>query len=86
MPDLFRWRAVGWMQKGLSQADATRRSMRLVVCSTVSGINIKPKHLCPEDIFQADHELQHLQEIVLPLFRTEGEEGFLCCNLLQTTL
>ncbi|GFT97570.1 DDE_3 domain-containing protein [Trichonephila clavipes] len=36
--------------------------MCLVVWSTVSGINIKPKHLCPEDMFQADHKLQHLQE------------------------
>ncbi|GFU79421.1 uncharacterized protein TNCV_871921 [Trichonephila clavipes] len=26
--------------------------MCLVVWSTVSGINIKPKHLCPEDMFQ----------------------------------
>ncbi|GFT69140.1 HTH_Tnp_Tc3_2 domain-containing protein [Trichonephila clavipes] len=29
----------------------------LVVRSTVSGTNIIPKHLCPEDMFQADHEL-----------------------------
>ncbi|GFY16427.1 transposable element Tcb2 transposase [Trichonephila clavipes] len=36
--------------------------MCLVVWSTVSRINIKPKHLCPEDMFQANHELQHLQD------------------------
>ncbi|GFW18849.1 transposable element Tcb2 transposase [Trichonephila clavipes] len=59
--------------------------MCLVLRSTVSGISIKPNHLCPEDTFQADHELQHLQETVLLLFRPEGEE-FLCRNLLQTTL
>ncbi|GFU89597.1 HTH_Tnp_Tc3_2 domain-containing protein [Trichonephila clavipes] len=29
--------------------------MSLVVWSTVSGINIKLKHLCPEDMFQGDH-------------------------------
>ncbi|GFT17807.1 uncharacterized protein TNCV_2588791 [Trichonephila clavipes] len=73
------------MEMGLSQADVARhlnvsRSVRL------SGINIKPKHLCPEDMFQADHEPQHLQETVLSLFRPEGEEGFLWRNLLQTTL
>ncbi|GFX97015.1 transposable element Tcb2 transposase [Trichonephila clavipes] len=38
---------------GLSQADAAGVLMCLVVWSTVSGINIKPKHLCPEDMFQA---------------------------------
>ncbi|GFU47611.1 HTH_Tnp_Tc3_2 domain-containing protein [Trichonephila clavipes] len=30
--------------------------MCLVVWSTVSGINIKLKHLCPEDMFQVDQE------------------------------
>ncbi|GFV81839.1 hypothetical protein TNCV_1057281 [Trichonephila clavipes] len=60
--------------------------MCLVEWSTISGINIKPKHLSPEDMLQADHELQHRKETVLSLFRPEGEEGFLCCNLLQTTL
>ncbi|GFV88511.1 hypothetical protein TNCV_1243241 [Trichonephila clavipes] len=57
--------------------------MCLVVWSTVSRINIKPKHLCPENMF---HELQHLQETVVSLFQSEGEEEFLCRNLLQTTL
>ncbi|GFV97693.1 HTH_Tnp_Tc3_2 domain-containing protein [Trichonephila clavipes] len=42
--------------------------MCLVVWSTVSGINIKPRNLCPEDMFQADHGQQHLQETVLSLF------------------
>ncbi|GFX21865.1 hypothetical protein TNCV_2311431 [Trichonephila clavipes] len=28
------------------------------------GINTNPKILCPEDLFQADHELQHLQKTV----------------------
>ncbi|GFV03717.1 hypothetical protein TNCV_1876651 [Trichonephila clavipes] len=60
--------------------------MCLVVWSTVSEINIKLKHMCPEDMFQADLDLQHLQETVLSVFRPEGEEEFLCRNLLQTTL
>ncbi|GFV33597.1 HTH_Tnp_Tc3_2 domain-containing protein [Trichonephila clavipes] len=28
------------------------------------GINTNPKILCPEDLFQADHELQHRQKTV----------------------
>ncbi|GFV03695.1 hypothetical protein TNCV_1876431 [Trichonephila clavipes] len=39
-----------------------------------------------KDMFQADLDLQHLQETVLSVFRPEGEEEFLCRNLLQTTL
>ncbi|PRD29766.1 UNVERIFIED_CONTAM: hypothetical protein NCL1_28430 [Trichonephila clavipes] len=83
LPDSLRWRAVGWMEMVLLQANAARRlNVSRSVVHTVSEINIKPKHLCPEDMFQSDHELQHLQEIVLPLFRLEGEEGFRCRNLL----
>ncbi|GFV67972.1 DDE_3 domain-containing protein [Trichonephila clavipes] len=41
--------------------------------------------MCPGVMFQADPELQHLQETVISLFRPEGE-GFLCRNLLQTPL
>ncbi|GFT90671.1 HTH_Tnp_Tc3_2 domain-containing protein [Trichonephila clavipes] len=36
-------------------------SMCLVVLFSDFGINTNPKILCPEDLFQADHELQHLQ-------------------------
>ncbi|GFU50421.1 hypothetical protein TNCV_3906311 [Trichonephila clavipes] len=54
------WRAVGWMEMGLSQADAPRR----LNVSLDFGINTNPKILCPEDLFQADHELQHLQKTV----------------------
>ncbi|GFU59486.1 HTH_Tnp_Tc3_2 domain-containing protein [Trichonephila clavipes] len=35
-------------------------SMCLVVLFSDFGINTDPKILCPEDLFQADHELQHL--------------------------
>ncbi|GFW34451.1 uncharacterized protein TNCV_500691 [Trichonephila clavipes] len=86
LSDSLRWRVVGWMEMGLSQADAARRFN--VSRSVVHHLwnQYQPKHLCPEDMFQANHELQHLQETILSLFRTEGEEGFLCRNLLQTTL
>ncbi|GFV29931.1 uncharacterized protein TNCV_657601 [Trichonephila clavipes] len=49
--DSLRWRAVGWMEMGLSQADVARR---LVVLFSDFGINTNPKILCPEDLFQAD--------------------------------
>ncbi|GFT78156.1 uncharacterized protein TNCV_837611 [Trichonephila clavipes] len=61
LPNSLRWRAVGWMEMGLSHADAARR---LVVLFSDFGINTNPKILCPEDLFQADHELQHLQKTV----------------------
>ncbi|GFS65145.1 hypothetical protein TNCV_204431 [Trichonephila clavipes] len=54
--------------------------------STVSGINCKPKYLFPENMFQATHELQHLQETVLSPFRPERKERSLCCNSLKITL
>ncbi|GFU23610.1 uncharacterized protein TNCV_2093741 [Trichonephila clavipes] len=56
----LRWRAVGWMEMGLSQADVPRR----LNVSLDFGINTNLKILCPEDLFQADHELQHLQKTV----------------------
>ncbi|GFW55020.1 transposable element Tcb2 transposase [Trichonephila clavipes] len=72
------------MKMELSQADSAKR---LNVSRTVSEINIKPKHLCPEDMFHAELELQHLQETVLSLFQPEREEGFLFRNLrVQFTL
>ncbi|GBN50911.1 hypothetical protein AVEN_151427-1 [Araneus ventricosus] len=43
LPDSLRWRAVGWMEMGLSQADAASVPM----WSNDSGININPKILCP---------------------------------------
>ncbi|GFV04457.1 transposable element Tcb2 transposase [Trichonephila clavipes] len=36
--------------------------MCLVVLFSDFGINTNPKILCPEDLFQADHELQHLED------------------------
>ncbi|GFV86694.1 uncharacterized protein TNCV_3137211 [Trichonephila clavipes] len=50
---------------GLSQADAARRlNVSRSVVSATLGINTNPKILCPEGLFQADHELQHLQKTV----------------------
>ncbi|GFT41747.1 HTH_Tnp_Tc3_2 domain-containing protein [Trichonephila clavipes] len=83
LPDSLSWMVVGWMEMGYYRLMLLDVLMRLVVRSTVSGINIRPKHLCPEDMFQADHELQHLQETALLTFQPEGEEGFLCRNLFR---
>ncbi|GFX75940.1 uncharacterized protein TNCV_2239111 [Trichonephila clavipes] len=78
LPDSLKWRVVEWMEMELSQVDAAKRlNVSRSVVHTISGINIKPKHLHPEDMFQADHELEDLQETVLSLFQPEGEEGIL---------
>ncbi|GFV43120.1 hypothetical protein TNCV_1410171 [Trichonephila clavipes] len=58
----LRWRAVGWMEMGLSQADVARRLN--VSRSVVQRLWDQYQFLCPEDLFQADHELQHLQKTV----------------------
>ncbi|GFT45283.1 HTH_Tnp_Tc3_2 domain-containing protein [Trichonephila clavipes] len=50
--------------------------MCLVVWSTVSGINIKPKHLCLEDMFQTNHEPQHLQGDHFVTFSTRRRKIF----------
>ncbi|GBL88145.1 hypothetical protein AVEN_155319-1 [Araneus ventricosus] len=81
LPDSLMWRAVRWMEMEL-HLDI---SMCLTVWSSDSGININTKILCPEDMFHADHELQHLQKTVFSLFRPEVEEALLCRSSLQTT-
>ncbi|GFW54002.1 uncharacterized protein TNCV_3828101 [Trichonephila clavipes] len=60
-------------------------SMCLVVLFSDFGINTNPKILCPEDPFQADHELTTPEEDRFQLFRHEGEEPLLCRSSLQTT-
>ncbi|GFS67158.1 uncharacterized protein TNCV_2275211 [Trichonephila clavipes] len=72
LPNSLRWRAVGWMEMGLSQTDAARR---LNVFSDF-GINTNPKILCPEDLFQADHELQHPQKTVFSSFGTKEKNHY----------
>ncbi|GFU80163.1 uncharacterized protein TNCV_3987721 [Trichonephila clavipes] len=77
LPNSLRLRAVGWMEMGLSQADVARRvSMCLVVLFSDFGINTNPKILCPEDLFQADHELQHLQKTVFSSFGTKEKNHY----------
>ncbi|GFU77186.1 hypothetical protein TNCV_5109031 [Trichonephila clavipes] len=60
----LRWRAVGWMEMGLSQADAPRRLN--VSRSVVRDFRdqYQSEDSVSEDLFQADHELQHLQKTV----------------------
>ncbi|GFX23854.1 hypothetical protein TNCV_1788851 [Trichonephila clavipes] len=72
---------------GLSQADAARRLnvSRSVVHRLWNQYQTEASVSRIHVLFQANHELKHLQETVLSYFRPEGE-GFLCRNLLQTTL
>ncbi|GFV00582.1 hypothetical protein TNCV_1836231 [Trichonephila clavipes] len=74
-------------------------SMCLVVLFSDFGINTNPKILCPEDLFQADHELQHLQKTVFgtkeknhykaaagccrPLSHQEEESPLLRCEIVH---
>ncbi|GFU08560.1 uncharacterized protein TNCV_3101011 [Trichonephila clavipes] len=51
-------------------------SMCLVVLFSDFGINTNPKILCPEDLFQADHELQHLQKTVFSSFGTKEKNHY----------
>ncbi|GFW17221.1 paired domain-containing protein [Trichonephila clavipes] len=64
LPNSLRWRAVGWMEMGLSQADAARRLN--VSRSVVQRLwdQYQSEDSVSEDLFQADHELQHLQKTV----------------------
>ncbi|KFM57629.1 hypothetical protein X975_12934, partial [Stegodyphus mimosarum] len=61
LPDSLRWRAIGWLEMGMSQADAARR----LNVSLNYGISLNPRILCLEDMFQTDLELQHLRESVI---------------------
>ncbi|GFW73846.1 transposable element Tcb2 transposase [Trichonephila clavipes] len=64
LPNSLRWRAVRWMEMGLSQADAARRLN--VSRSVVQRVwdQYQSEDSVSEDLFQADHELQHLQKTV----------------------
>ncbi|GFY02409.1 hypothetical protein TNCV_3502901 [Trichonephila clavipes] len=59
-----RWRAVGWMEMGLSQADAARRLN--VSRSVVQRLwdQYQSEDSVSRRPVQADHELQHLQKTV----------------------
>ncbi|GFV86228.1 paired domain-containing protein [Trichonephila clavipes] len=64
LPNSLRWRAVGWMEMGLSQADAARR---LNVSRSVVQLlwdQYQSEDSVSRRLVQADHELQHLQKTV----------------------
>ncbi|GFX50536.1 paired domain-containing protein [Trichonephila clavipes] len=86
LPDSLMWRAAGWMEMGLSQADAAR-------CLNASRSVVY--HLWNQYQTEASVSRRHVPgqpRAITPagdrfsLFRLEEEEGFLCRNLLQTTL
>ncbi|GFW46710.1 paired domain-containing protein [Trichonephila clavipes] len=64
LPNSLRWRAVGWMEMGLPQADAARRlNVSRIVVQRLWD-QYQSEDSVSEDLFQADHELQHLQKTV----------------------
>ncbi|GFX73711.1 uncharacterized protein TNCV_4290271 [Trichonephila clavipes] len=84
LPNSLRWRAVGWMEMGLSQADAARRLnvSRSVVqrlwdqYQSEDSVSRRPVPGRPRATTPAEDRFQ--------LFRHEGEEP-LCRSSLQTT-
>ncbi|GFV55167.1 paired domain-containing protein [Trichonephila clavipes] len=64
LPNSLRWRAVGWMEMGLSQADAARRLN--VSRSVVQRLwdQYQSEESVSRNEHEADHELQHLQKTV----------------------
>ncbi|GFW13054.1 transposable element Tc3 transposase [Trichonephila clavipes] len=85
LPNSLRWRAVGWMEMGLSQADAARRLnvSRSVVqrlwdqYQSEDSVSRRPVPGRPRATTPAEDRFQ--------LFRHEGEEPLLCRSSLQTT-
>ncbi|GFT19982.1 transposable element Tc3 transposase [Trichonephila clavipes] len=85
LPNSLRWRAVGWMEMGLSQADVARRLnvSRSVVqrlwdqYQSEDSVSRRPVPGRPRATTPAEDRFQ--------LFRHEGEEPLLCRSSLQTT-
>ncbi|GFV72144.1 transposable element Tc3 transposase [Trichonephila clavipes] len=85
LPNSLRWRAVGWMEMGLSQADVARRLnvSRSVVQRlwdqylSEDSVSRRPVPGRPRATTPAEDRFQ--------LFRQEGEEPLLCRSSLQTT-
>ncbi|GFT74010.1 transposable element Tcb2 transposase [Trichonephila clavipes] len=85
LPNSLRWRAVGWMEMGLSQADAARRLnvSRSVVqrlwdqYQSEDSVSRRPVPGRPRATTPAEDRFQ--------LFRHEGEEPLLSRSSLQTT-
>ncbi|GFW40792.1 transposable element Tcb2 transposase [Trichonephila clavipes] len=84
LPNSLRWRAVGWMEMGLSQADAARRLnvSRSVVqrlwdqYQSEDSVSRRPVPGRPRATTPAEDRFQ--------LFRHDGEEPLLCRSSLQT--
>ncbi|GFT18403.1 transposable element Tcb2 transposase [Trichonephila clavipes] len=85
LPNSLRWRAIGWMEMGLSQTDAARRLnvSRSVVqrlwdeYQSEDSVSRRPVPGPPRATTPAEDRFQ--------LFRHEGEEPLLCRSSLQTT-
>ncbi|GFV09917.1 hypothetical protein TNCV_2318471 [Trichonephila clavipes] len=85
LSDSSRRRVVGWMEMGWSQPDAAKYLNVSLSVVTVSRINIKPKHLSVQKTCsRPTTSYNTCRRPSFSLFRPEG--GFLCRNLLQTTL
>ncbi|GFV29448.1 paired domain-containing protein [Trichonephila clavipes] len=86
LPNSLRWRAVGWMEMGLSQADAARRLnvSRSVVqrlwdqYQSEDSVSRRPVPGRPRATTPAEDRF-------LALSAYEGEEPLLCRSSLQTT-
>ena len=65
LPDSLRWRRSDGQKCGCRKLMLLDASMYLVVWSNDRGINLKSQIQCLEDLFQADHELRHLQKTVI---------------------
>ncbi|GFV61401.1 uncharacterized protein TNCV_446171 [Trichonephila clavipes] len=76
LPNSLRWRAVGWMEMGLSQANAARRLN--VSRSVVQRLwdQYQSEFLCPEDLFQVDHELNTCRRPFSSSFGTKDKNHY----------
>ncbi|GFV02088.1 transposable element Tcb2 transposase [Trichonephila clavipes] len=86
LPNSLRWRAVGWMEMGLSQADAARRlNVSRSVVQRLWDQYQSEDSVSRRPVPGRPRATQHLQKTVFQLFRHEGEEPLLCRSSLQTT-
>ncbi|GFW46787.1 paired domain-containing protein [Trichonephila clavipes] len=65
LPNSLRWRAVGWMEMGLSQADASRRlNVSRSVVQRLWDQYQSEDSVSRRPVPGRPHELQHLQKTV----------------------
>ncbi|GFW55051.1 hypothetical protein TNCV_2786661 [Trichonephila clavipes] len=71
--DSFKWRSVGWMERGCHKVMLPDVTKNIAVRSTDFEIYIYPsrKHLSPENMFQIYHYLQNFQKAIFYIFRSE---------------